>query len=96
MSEDITYVGDNGAIDLKARVGFSTASEMDDYGNGITEIRSVDFIMPSDIIVPKLGNYIVWNGNKYRLSSKSGSPCWRNADNHGVSIRISTKKDGTA
>jgi hypothetical protein len=94
MSEDIEYIGADGTVALRARVGFSTATELDDLGDGATEVRSTDFVFAAGQVTPRLGDIIAWQGRRYRLSSKSGSPCWRNADNHGVSIRVSTKEEG--
>jgi hypothetical protein len=94
MSEDIEYSGADGTVALRARVGFSNATELDDLGDGVTEVRSTDFVIAADQVTPRLGDTIIWQGRKYRLSSKNGAPCWRNADNHGVSVRISTKEEG--
>jgi len=96
MSEDIEYSGADGVIALRARVGFSNATELDDLGDGVTEVRSVDFVIAAGLVTPKIGDTIIWNGRRHRLSSKNGEPCWRNADNHGVSIRIHTKDEGQA
>lgn len=91
MSEDIEYFGQNGVTAMKARVGFSNAQEVDESGVTV-EARSTDFVFSASAVTPALGDTILWDGRKYRLSSKSGAPCWRFADNHGVSIRVSTKQ----
>lgn len=94
MSEMIEYHNADGVTSMSARVGFSNANELDDFGEGITEVRNVDFVIAAGIIEPKIGDVIVWNKRQHRLLSKNGQPCWRNADNHGVSIRIHTKDEG--
>jgi plastocyanin len=91
MSEDIEYFGQNGHVKIKARVGFSTASELDEYGVTV-DVRKTDFVFSASAVTPAMGDTILWQGRKYRLSSASGAPCWRFADNHGVSIRVSTKQ----
>lgn len=96
MSDTIEYFGQDGATSMSARIGFSVANELDDLGDGVTEVRSVDFVIAAGLVTPKIGDTIIWNGRRYRLSSKNGEPCWRNADNHGVSIRIHTKDEGQA
>lgn len=91
MSEDIEYVGQSGSVRLKARVGFSTASELDEYGVAV-EVRKTDFVFRAGIVTPSPGDTIIWDGRKYRLFSTGVAPCWRFADNHGVSVRVSTKQ----
>lgn len=90
MSEDIEYVGRDGTRAMKARVGFSVANELDEFGVTV-DARSADFVFASGLVTPQLGDMILWQGRRYRLSSRSGGPCWRFSDNHGVSIRVSTK-----
>lgn len=90
MSEDIEYIGRDGTIAMKARVGFSVAQELDEF-NVTVETRLTDFVFKVGQVTPQLGDVIIWQGRRYRLSSKSGAPCWRFADNHGVSIRVNTK-----
>lgn len=96
MAEAIEYHGVNGVTPIAARVGFSVASELDGLGDGIIETRYVDFIFAAGLVEPRIGDTIVWNRRRHRLSSKNGQPCWRSADNHSVSIRIHTTDEGPA
>lgn len=94
MAESVVYVHGATRTTMLARVGYSTASEIDEYG-GMVETRNVDFIIAAGVVTPALGDVVEWDGRKYMLSSKNGAPCWRNADNHGISLRLSTKEMGT-